>query len=288
MESQQQQPHQENQFQNQEISIENKVENENNDKKLSMESNTTQQNHETNNDNNNASSDNHIDVNSQTNTNNEDNNKENNENKHEETTKPTPKLTLSVGMLGNPFVGKSSILLRYTSDEFIERNDRPTIGIEFKDKIIEYGENKELIRIRFWDAYASFRGENKHTGKFIVRNTDLILLCASLTERNSFEHLSFIMNDIKNVWPSGPLQPLIVLVATKADDKQNCTVSSSEAKAWAREFGFPYFETSSKTGVGIKEIFESQIEEMIKRMPEKAEMIRVQREREKGISCNVS
>lgn len=53
-------------------------------------------------------------------------------------------------LIGDSGVGKSSMLLRFTDDEFEE--DRPcTIGVDFKTKLIDFHTNKR-INLTIWDT----------------------------------------------------------------------------------------------------------------------------------------
>lgn len=53
-------------------------------------------------------------------------------------------------LIGDSGVGKSSMLLRFTDDEFEE--DRPcTIGVDFKTKQIDFHSSKR-INLTIWDT----------------------------------------------------------------------------------------------------------------------------------------
>ncbi|OMJ29946.1 Ras-related protein RABC1 [Smittium culicis] len=54
-------------------------------------------------------------------------------------------------MIGDSGVGKSSILLRFTDDDFLPiEESAPTIGVDFKVKFVEIEEKKYKLAI--WDT----------------------------------------------------------------------------------------------------------------------------------------
>ena len=55
-------------------------------------------------------------------------------------------------------------------------------------------------------------------------------------------------------------EPTVVAVATFTDLEDSRQVSIDEARDHFAAMGIPYFETSSKTGKGVKEAFDSAID----------------------------
>ena len=52
-------------------------------------------------------------------------------------------------IIGNSGVGKTSLLMRYTQDQF-NLSHLPTIGIDYKMKMVESGGKK--VQLQLWDT----------------------------------------------------------------------------------------------------------------------------------------
>ena len=57
-------------------------------------------------------------------------------------------------IIGDPAVGKSSLLVRLTDDRFLI-NPETTIGVEFGSHIVEIEETGERIKCQCWDTAGS-------------------------------------------------------------------------------------------------------------------------------------
>jgi Ras-related protein Rab-2A len=57
-------------------------------------------------------------------------------------------------IVGDPSVGKSSLLVRLTDDRFLT-NPETTIGVEFGSHVVEIEETGERIKCQCWDTAGS-------------------------------------------------------------------------------------------------------------------------------------
>ena len=160
----------------------------------------------------------------------------------------TEKYILKLLTIGDQFVGKSSIINRYIDDKFNEKI-KPTLGIDFKTKMIQKGEN--LIKISIYDT----AGEEKyrHLIKNYYNGSNGILLVFDITKRNSFDNLNFWLDELENNCNLNNLY--IFLVGNKTDLKKERKVSYDEAKNFADMKKIPYIEISAKTGDNIDKLF---------------------------------
>ena len=94
-----------------------------------------------------------------------------------------------VVLIGESGVGKTSILLRYVSNEF-NSQQFSTLGLSYVDKIILIDNNKK-IKLEIWDT----AGQEKFRAlaKAYYRNIDVGILVYDVTNKTSFE-------EIKNYW----------------------------------------------------------------------------------------
>ena len=160
----------------------------------------------------------------------------------------TEKYILKLLTIGDQFVGKSSIINRYIDDKFNE-DIKPTLGIDFKTKMIQKGEN--LIKISIYDT----AGEEKyrHLIKNYYNGSNGILLVFDITKRNSFDNLNFWLDELEKNCNLNNLY--IFLVGNKTDLKKERKVSYDEAKNFADMKKIPYIEISAKTGDNIDKLF---------------------------------
>ena len=155
-------------------------------------------------------------------------------------------INLKILLIGDSFVGKTSLLLKYCDGEFPEAH-MATIGVEFKDKIISL--DQKQIKLQIWDTSGQERFRSI-TQNF-YRNADGILFVFDVTNKESFEHIKdWIMDsqvensDIKRI-----------LVANKIDLINNRVVDKTIIEKLAENKNMNYFETSAKTGENVEQIF---------------------------------
>ena len=163
---------------------------------------------------------------------------------------------ISILVLGNSSVGKSSIILRYTENKF-SLNYVTTLGIDFKQKNIKLKNEKE-IRLKIFDTAGQER--YKSVTLSFIKKADGILLVYDISNKSSFEAINQWINSLTDI---GKENLPIILVGNKcdlSDDKRE--VSKEEGNQKANEYFIPFYETSCKSGINIKEVFEQIIEEI--------------------------
>ena len=143
-------------------------------------------------------------------------------------------------------VGKTSLILRFINDTFIETY-MPTIGVDFFYKILDI-ENK-IIAAQIWDFYSSEQFKRLPLGYY--RNVLGIIIAYDITEIKSFEKLKNWINDIKMY---AHKKVRLVLVGNKYD-LSNRRITEEEGKKLADELGAKFFETSAKTGYNVNEAY---------------------------------
>ncbi|KAL4657530.1 putative Ras-related protein Rab-42 isoform X1 [Arapaima gigas] len=155
-------------------------------------------------------------------------------------------------MLGDSTVGKSSLLKRYTEDEFLESINQ-TVGVDFYVHFLEV-EPGTRIKLQFWDTAGQERFRS--VTRSYYRNSVGGLLVFDLASRASFQHINEWYTEV--VEKVQPHAVLFVLVGNKSDleSEEQRHVSREEAEELAARIGAPYVEASAKTGQGVAEAFE--------------------------------
>jgi len=155
-------------------------------------------------------------------------------------------------IIGPPSVGKTSIMLRYTENVFLNKIYN-TMGIDLKNKIVESPFGKTHVAI--WDTAGQER-YNAITTNFL-RYGNCIFLCFSLASKQSFDECKSYVDKINE---HGKADAIVYLVGTFLDMKEHClNINCEVIKEFAKEHNYKYYEVSSKTGEGIKQLFDSSM-----------------------------
>ena len=151
-------------------------------------------------------------------------------------------------ILGSSSVGKSSIIKRLVSNEFFESN-KSTTGAEFYpyNCIID----GEPIKLQIWDTAGQERF--KSISKSYFRNAVGAILVFDITNSDSFDQLSQWLNDFQSL---AIQNSFILLVGNKIDLEEHRQINLNLINDFINRNHLNYYETSAKTGINIKEIFE--------------------------------
>ncbi|HUX98145.1 MAG TPA: Rab family GTPase [Candidatus Deferrimicrobium sp.] len=151
-------------------------------------------------------------------------------------------------VVGDPHVGKTSTILRYTDNAF-RRTYIPTIGVNLSEKQIKYKENE--IKFVLWDIAGQSKFQKMRN--YFYKGADGQLLVFDLTAPESFANIPNWYKDIKlNL--KGKVEGLIL--ANKNDLVNQRKVGNAEIAKLAGELNLEYFETSALTGDNINKVFE--------------------------------
>lgn len=163
-------------------------------------------------------------------------------------------LTIKTILIGDSSVGKSSLLYRYTDDDW-NPYYIATIGVDFKVKTMErYG---KVIKFQLWDTAGQERFRS--ITQTYYRGAHAIAMVFDVNDRDSFDGLKIWLNDVKNF---GAVNVPVVILGNKADlappagSTKPRAVSTEEAKQFADAYGFAYFETSAKDGTNVQAAFD--------------------------------
>lgn len=155
-------------------------------------------------------------------------------------------------VVGHEMIGKTSIINRYFDGIFLQDLSR-TFAIDFRSKHINIDKNTEVI-IRIWDTAGQERFDA--ISKSYYNKGDCVLLCFSIYDKFSFKRLEYYLDNIHSKCNSNSI---VVLVGTFGDKDTERIVKVEEIKEFAFDNNLEYFEISSKTGIGIKELFNRTI-----------------------------
>ena len=147
-------------------------------------------------------------------------------------------LKYKIMVLGESKVGKTSLIKRYTKDQF-GGVYLTTVGMDFQDKIIEIEDKK--IRLQIWDTAGQERFRN--VTKSYFQSSHGLILVYEISDKESFEKINFWMENIKN---NAPEDVKIILVGNKEDLTSERQVSIEEGENYAKKFNNVYKWTWSR------------------------------------------
>ena len=181
----------------------------------------------------------------------------------------------NVSLLGESQVGKTCMASVFTGQPF-NIQVLSTIGLE-NFLAIEKFEGKEY-KFKIFDT----AGQEKY--RSIALNTvnlsDGFLLVFAVNNRKSFEILEEWIKSIED--KCDIKKKVLILVGNKVDIEKR-EVKNEEAVAFAKSKNIDYFETSAKTGFGIKEIFHKVFESVYKKNKENEKLEKLENEQNNQI-----
>lgn len=153
-------------------------------------------------------------------------------------------------VLGDQYVGKTSVLERYVLNQF-KSNYLVTIGMDKRFKRLEVNGVNVDIFITDTAGEERFRSLTK----MFYKGADGILLGFSLTEPKTLESVNYWVDQIYQ--NNGKNQNVsIVLFGNKCDDVQNIKVKEEEINEIKTKYNLTYFPTSAKENHNVKNVFE--------------------------------
>lgn len=170
------------------------------------------------------------------------------------------RMKFNVSLLGESHVGKTCMASVFTGHPF-DINALTTIGLENYLATKKY--DGKTYKFKIFDT----AGQERY--RSIALNTinlsDGFILVFAVDDRQSFETLG---EWIKSIEEKCDISKKVLILVGNKIDIENRDVKNEEAVAFAKLRKIDYFETSAKTGFGIKETFEKIFESVYKKYKE--------------------
>ena len=184
---------------------------------------------------------------------------------------------IKIGMLGDSAVGKTAICQTYMNIEFTGEV-LSTIGVDKLESIVKLKNGTE-IKLILWDTAGQERFHSVALKS--IKTVHGVAIVFDLTKRESFNNVNNWLDDIKENLNDIP----IAIFGNKCDlDKSMWEVTKDEIIKFVEEKKLPYFETSAKDNVGIKEGFESLANSAYEKW-EETSGIKLVKSKKKGSCC---
>lgn len=157
---------------------------------------------------------------------------------------------LKIIVLGESKVGKTSLICRYSKDEFAT-SYLSTVGVDFQIKKIQVDD--KAIKLQIWDTAGQERFRTITRNFF--NSTHGFIVCYDITSKDSFQCVTLWLNEIKK--NSGDEDVQIILIGNKSDLDDERQVTTEQGQNFANNHKIPFFETSAKEGTNLNEVFET-------------------------------
>ena len=157
--------------------------------------------------------------------------------------------TCKVVILGEPGVGKTSIISRYVTNQF-SPVVISTTGASYSTKILKI-DDENSIKFQIWDTAGQERFRS--LAKIFYQNAVAVILVYDITVRETFEQLQKYW--IKEIEENAPTDIILALAANKSDMYENELVGLNEGKELARQLNAIFKSTSALNSKGIDDLF---------------------------------
>jgi len=163
---------------------------------------------------------------------------------------------LKILIIGESGVGKSSLLLRFTDDQF-DPELAATIGVDFKVKVMDQQGNK--VKLAIWDTAGQERFRTLTPSYY--RGAQGAILVYDVSSRESFTKVEDWLNELETYSTNHDL--IKMLVGNKCDKEAERMVTKEEGQKCARKYQMMFIEASAKTKEGVHIAFEELVEKII-------------------------
>lgn len=170
-------------------------------------------------------------------------------------------LKVKIISVGNSEVGKSCIIKRYCEKRFVSKYLQ-TIGIDYGVTKVNIKDRELKVNIFDMSGHNLFQEVRNE----FYKDTQGAILVFDVTDKSTFDALEDWVNEIKQdleMNHNNSIDNIVFAVCGNKIDKGKRVIEESDARIWAMTKGFHYFETSASSGVGVNEMFETLLNEIV-------------------------
>ena len=175
------------------------------------------------------------------------------------------KRTFSLTLIGESAVGKTNFMSRYAKNSF-NSHFMSNIGVNNEYKKVKIND-KDLYYLTIWDTAG--QEQFRSIPRKYYLNADGIFLMFDVNDKNTFEEVSFWINDInesrgETEGNNGETEQRgfpIFLIGNKIDlvENEEEKITREEKEEFAKKIGVKYYEVSCKWNLNIEEVMARMI-----------------------------
>ncbi|XP_065155249.1 ras-related protein Rab-37-like isoform X2 [Atheta coriaria] len=153
-----------------------------------------------------------------------------------------------VMLLGDSGVGKTCLLVRFRDGLFLYGNFISTVGIDFRNKVVNVDQTR--VKLQIWDTAGQERFRSVTHAYY--RDAHALLLLYDVTNKTSYDNIRAWLGEIREYAQD---DVVIMLIGNKADAGVDRAVRREEGERLAREYNVAFMETSAKSGQNVELAF---------------------------------
>ena len=162
------------------------------------------------------------------------------------------KLLFKIIIVGESCVGKSNIISRYLTGQF-DSNTTSTLGAELSNKYLKI---KDITtKLQIWDTAGQERYHAIVSSYF--KGSHGCFIVYDITQEKTFEKIEEWYQRVKE---NANKDVSFILVGNKCDLENDRVISKEKGEEKAKNLNCPFFETSARSDVNIKEIFNAMLD----------------------------
>ncbi|XP_061455656.1 ras-related protein Rab-26 isoform X2 [Rhineura floridana] len=158
-------------------------------------------------------------------------------------------------LVGDSGVGKSCLLVRFKDGAFLAGSFISTVGIDFRNKVLNVDGVK--VKLQIWDTAGQERFRSVTHAYY--RDAHALLLLYDVTNRASFDNIQAWLTEIHEY---AKQDVVLMLLGNKVDSTQERVVKREDGEKLAKEYGVPFMETSAKSGLNVDLAFTAIAKEL--------------------------
>ncbi|XP_069859853.1 ras-related protein Rab-26-like isoform X1 [Dipodomys merriami] len=207
-------------------------------------------------------------------------------------------VAFKVMLVGDSGVGKTCLLVRFKDGAFLAGAFISTVGIDFRNKVLDVDGMK--VKLQIWDTAGQERFRSVTHAYY--RDAHALLLLYDVTNKASFDNIQAPGSGVCEAGTSAQrtgakvptgrgakgvgaptwsqLSPqawlteiqeyaqhnvVLMLLGNKVDSAQERVVRREDGEKLAKEYGLPFMETSAKTGINVDLAFTAIAKELKQR-----------------------
>lgn len=154
-------------------------------------------------------------------------------------------------LLGDSGVGKSSLILRFTDETFID-NPRYQMEINFKKTFLNM--ENATICLQLWNV--SSQDYTEENAKRILSDANVVFLVYSINNKESFQCVTQWVDTINKIYSREQIKNIsMVLLGNKCDLESERKVSTDECEKYAQENQMTFCESSAYLNIKVNKCF---------------------------------
>ena len=166
----------------------------------------------------------------------------------------TLKIGKKVVLLGDPAVGKTSLIRKFVMD-FFDDKYLETLGTKVTNKVLKFQDPEKKMHIELRMSIWDIMGQESYRliQKSAFRAASGAILVADLTRKETLDNLDNWISELFNITGVIP----VIFVGNKKDLIENVSEKNENLEHLSKSYLTVFYLTSAKTGENVDDAFET-------------------------------